>query len=59
MFKTIAVGSCVLFQGLVVVQWPDGRVTIRIDDRTYTGYPVDHNLAAQGFRVDSLQSDSD
>jgi hypothetical protein len=30
----------------MVAQLPDGRVTIRVDDRIYTGYPVNHKLAA-------------
>ncbi len=40
MIRTIVVGSCVSVQGTVIAQLPDGRVTIRVGDRTYTGYPV-------------------
>jgi hypothetical protein len=46
MLRTISVGSCVSIQGLMVATWPDGRVSIRVDDRTYTGYPVSHKRAA-------------
>ena len=40
MLRTIAIGSCVSVQGLVVGEMPDGRVTVRYGDKNYTGYPV-------------------
>lgn len=40
MFRTIALGSCVSVQGLVVRQHADGRVTVRVDDKTFVGFPV-------------------
>ena len=40
MLRTIAIGSCVLVQGLLVRQLDDGRVVIRVDDKTYAGVPV-------------------
>ena len=46
MLRTITIGSCVSVQGLVVAQLPDGRITIRVDDRTYTGYPVTPRIVA-------------
>ena len=46
MLRTITIGSCVSIQGLVVAHLPDGRITIRVDDRTYTGYPVTPRIAA-------------
>jgi hypothetical protein len=40
MLRTITVGSCVSIQGLVVGKMPDGKLIIRVDDRTYVGTPV-------------------
>ncbi len=46
MLRTITVGSCVSIQGLVVGQLPDGRVIIRVDNQTFTGFPVPTRIAA-------------
>jgi len=40
MIRTIMVGSCVLIQGTFVCQLPDGRITVRVGDRNFTGIPV-------------------
>lgn len=40
MLRTIQVGTCMSVQGLVVRQYDDGRVAIRVGDRTYVGVPI-------------------
>lgn len=40
MLRTITIGSCVSVQGVVVAQLADGKITIRVDERDFTGYPV-------------------
>ena len=40
MLRTIAIGSCVSIQGLMVGQLDDGKVLVKVDDKTYAGYPV-------------------
>lgn len=40
MLQTIAIGSCVSVQGLLVKQLNDGRVIVRVGERTYEGKPV-------------------
>ena len=40
MLRTIQIGSCVSVQGILVRQFDDGRVMIRVDDKTYEGMPV-------------------
>ena len=37
MLRTIQVGTCVSVQGLVLRHLDDGRVVIRVGDRTYAG----------------------
>lgn len=37
MLKTITVGSRVSVQGIFEKQWPDGRVSVRVGNRVYTG----------------------
>jgi len=46
MLRTIALGSCVLVQGVVVAQLADGKLVIRVDDKTFVGYPVSPVRAA-------------
>jgi hypothetical protein len=41
MFCTIAVGTCVLIQGLFVARRPGGLVEITVDGRSYVGRPVE------------------
>jgi hypothetical protein len=40
MLRTIAVGSCVSIQGLVVAHLADGKVVVKVDEKTFVGYPV-------------------
>ncbi|MDA7423848.1 hypothetical protein [Thalassococcus lentus] len=40
MLRTIILGSCVSVQGLLEKTLPDGRVSVRVGDRIYTGQPV-------------------
>jgi len=40
MLRTIEIGSCVSVQGLLVKQLDNGRVVIRVGDRTYEGVPI-------------------
>jgi len=40
MLGTISLGSCVSVQGPIVGTEPDGRVVVRVDQKTFTGYPV-------------------
>lgn len=40
MHRTIQIGTCVSVQGLVVRQLDDGRVVIRVGEKTYEGVPV-------------------
>jgi hypothetical protein len=40
MLRTITLGSCVSVQGIVVGQLADGKVMVRVDDRTFVGHPV-------------------
>lgn len=40
MLRTISVGTCVSIQGLFVSQLADGKVVVRVDDKTFAGYPV-------------------
>ncbi len=40
MLRTIALGSCVSVQGLVVGQLSDGKVIVKVDEKTFVGFPV-------------------
>lgn len=40
MLRTIQIGSCVSVQGLLVRQSSDGRIVVRVGDKTYEGVPV-------------------
>ncbi|PTX50438.1 MULTISPECIES: hypothetical protein [Gemmobacter] len=40
MLRTIALGSCVSVQGIVVGSTQDGKLMVRVDDKTFVGYPV-------------------
>ncbi|MDP4034351.1 MAG: hypothetical protein Q8P60_16160 [Pseudorhodobacter sp.] len=46
MLRTISLGSCVLVQGIVVAQLADGRLIVRVDDKTFVGFPVSPARAA-------------
>ena len=40
MLRTISLGSCVLVQGLVVGQMANGQIVVKVDEKTFVGYPV-------------------
>ena len=40
MLRTITVGSCVSIQGLLVGQMADGKIMVKVDERTFVSYPV-------------------
>ncbi|MDT8857678.1 hypothetical protein RNZ50_22050 [Paracoccaceae bacterium Fryx2] len=40
MLRTITLGSCVSVQGVVVGQLADGKLLVRVDEKTFAGYPV-------------------
>lgn len=40
MLKTIAIGTCVTVQGLLVKTLADGRVTVRVGEATFSGRPI-------------------
>ena len=40
MLRTISIGSCVSVQGLFVGQLSDGKIMVKVDEKTFVGYPV-------------------
>jgi hypothetical protein len=40
MLRTITVGSCVSVQGLMVGQCANGKIMVKVDEKTFVGYPV-------------------
>lgn len=40
MLRTIAVGSCVSVQGLLVRTLSDGKLVIKVDEKLFVGFPV-------------------
>jgi hypothetical protein len=40
MLRTITIGSCVSVQGHLVAQLADGKIVVRVDEKTFVGYPV-------------------
>lgn len=40
MLRTIQIGSCVSVQGLLVKQLSDGKIVVRVGDKTFEGTPV-------------------
>ena len=40
MLRTIQIGTCVSVQGLVVRQFEDGQVVIRVGEKLYQGVPL-------------------
>jgi hypothetical protein len=40
MLKTIVLGSRISVQGTVEKSWPDGRLSVRVGSKVYTGQPV-------------------
>ncbi len=45
MLRTITIGSCVSVQGIVVGQLSDGKLMVRVDEKTFVGLPVASALA--------------
>jgi hypothetical protein len=46
MLRTIKVGSSLLIQGLVIGTTDDGKLLIRVGDKTFAGTPVPRLRAA-------------
>ncbi|MBT9247161.1 hypothetical protein KM031_08655 [Gemmobacter fulvus] len=46
MLRTISLGSCISVQGVVVGKTADGKLMVRVDDKTFVGYPVSGARAA-------------
>lgn len=40
MLRTITLGSCVSVQGVVVGQMADGKIMVKVDEKTFIGFPV-------------------
>jgi hypothetical protein len=40
MLRTISLGSCVSVQGVLVSQLADGQIVIKVDEKTFVGYPI-------------------
>ena len=40
MLRTITLGSCVSVQGVLVGQLADGKIVVKVDEKTFVGYPV-------------------
>ena len=40
LLRTISIGSCVSIQGLLVAQMADGKIMVKVDEKTFVGYPV-------------------
>lgn len=40
MLRTITLGSCVSVQGIVVGQLADVKIMVKVDEKTFVGYPV-------------------
>jgi hypothetical protein len=46
MLRTISIGSYITVQGIFVGETADGRVIVRVDEKTYHGIPVPAARAA-------------
>lgn len=46
MLRTIIMGSCVSVQGIFVNALSDGKITVRVGDKLYSGWPVSEPKAA-------------
>ncbi len=40
MLRTITLGSCVSVQGTFIRQLDDGKIVVRVDEKTFVGFPV-------------------
>lgn len=45
MLRTITLGSCVSVQGTFIRQLDDGKIMVRVDEKTYVGFPVKSRAA--------------
>jgi hypothetical protein len=45
MLKTIAIGSCVLVQGIFLRALSDGRIAILVGSTVFEGHPVERGSA--------------
>ena len=46
MIRTINIGSCVSVQGLFVSQLSDGKIVVKVDEKTFVGFPVTQSRAS-------------
>ena len=46
MLRTIAIGSCVSIQGLLVKTLADGKLVIKVDEKLFVGSPVSQQRLA-------------
>ncbi|MFP5481291.1 MAG: hypothetical protein ACLGIE_16635 [Alphaproteobacteria bacterium] len=46
MLRTITIGSSLQVQGVLVRCLPDGRITVRVDGKLFTGHPIPTYRAA-------------
>lgn len=46
MLKTIAIGSCVSVQGVLVRSLSDGTVVVKVDEKLFVGRPITPTKAA-------------
>ncbi|MFD1913577.1 hypothetical protein [Halodurantibacterium flavum] len=46
MIRTINIGSYISVQGMFLRQLPDGKVAVRVGDKTFVGTPVGNDQAA-------------
>ena len=51
MLRTISLGSCVSVQGIVVGHQPDGKMIVRVDEKTFVGYPIAQSRALDASRT--------
>ncbi|MFE3835870.1 hypothetical protein [Pseudogemmobacter sonorensis] len=40
MLRTISIGSCISVQGILVGMASDGKMMVKVDDKTFVGHPV-------------------
>ena len=40
MLRTISLGSCVSVQGIFVRALRDGRISVRVGEKTFVGFPI-------------------
>jgi hypothetical protein len=43
MLRTITIGSYISVQGIFVGNTPNGQMTVKVDDKVYSGKPVGRN----------------